>query len=78
LKKDDFPTFGSPAGSEMCPLTRNKERTDDANLEVIAGTAKEDFLLLNWCLFRWHPFFDRAEGWRRDRKGSTRERENDW
>ena len=41
---------------------KTRMRTDNTNLEVVAGTAKKDFLLLNLCLFRWHPFLYRAEG----------------
>jgi hypothetical protein len=35
-----------------------KERTDDANLEVITGATQKDFLFLRRCLFWRHPLFD--------------------
>ena len=44
--------------------------TDDTDLEVIAGTTKENLLLLGRCLFWRHPF-TRGKCCRRERKGST-------
>jgi hypothetical protein len=46
-----------------------RERTDDTNLEVIAGTTQKDFLFLRRCLFWRHPLFD--GGKRRKREGKA-------
>ncbi len=47
------------------------EHTDDTDLEVIAGTTKENLLLLGRCLFWRHPLFTGGKCCRRERKGST-------
>lgn len=47
------------------------KRTNDADLEVIAGATKEDLFLLWGCLFGWHPFFNGSKCCRRERECST-------
>jgi len=47
-----------------------KERTDDANLEVITGATKKGFLLWRGCLFWRHPLFNWSKGSKREGKGS--------
>jgi hypothetical protein len=48
-----------------------RKRTDDTDLEVIAGTTEENFLLLRRYLFGRHPLFTGGEGYKREREGST-------
>lgn len=59
LKKDDFPTLGRPGLVCMdfvVAVNGSNERTDDADLEVVAWTTEQNFFLLSGGLF-WRHFF---------------------
>jgi len=77
LKNDDFPTLGSPIGcqrGEWRVKSDKKERTDDANLEVIARATKKGFLLLRRWLFGRHPLFDGGKRSKREGKATSEQR----
>lgn len=57
LKKDDFPTLGTPVtmGVDFAAGVKGQsERTDDTNLEVVAWTTEQSLFLLSGGLFGRH------------------------
>ena len=57
LKKVDFPTLGRPGSAlSECLGRRQRRRTHDANLEVVAGASEEDLLLRGFLLLGGHLF----------------------